>query len=359
MPSAWTERRETRGGGFRFCVRYRIGGRESALRFGGSFRTLREAKIRRDAIGGELAALRVPDVRLLAAPAATARTLATLAEAWRASRVDVAAGTAATHRVNLGRILPRLGDRPVDALEPADVAALVAELAGEGLARESIRKTVSTLAQVLTFAGVEPNPARDRVAVRLPREDRAEIQPPTAAHVLAVLALLPPRYRLPVLVLDATGMRVGELEQLAWGDVDEQEGRWRVSAAVAKTGKARWVSPPQELFQRVTTLLPRDDRAADRRVFEGATADRLRTAITRACTAAGVPSFSPHDLRHRRATLWHLGGVPAAQAAAWLGHSAQEHLRAYAHAVLDRTELDYAAALETCPDGVHSVLTRR
>jgi hypothetical protein len=43
MASARVERRATKSGGSRFCVRYRIGGRESALRFGGSFRTLREA----------------------------------------------------------------------------------------------------------------------------------------------------------------------------------------------------------------------------------------------------------------------------------------------------------------------------
>jgi integrase len=340
MASAWVEKRNVTSG-VRHVVRYRIGGRESALRFGGSFRTQREAKIRRDVIAGELAALRVPDLSLLERQAPL-RTLETVAQAWRDSRVDVSAGTAATHSVNLGRILSRFGDRDLSTLEPSDVAALVAELHAEGLARESIRKTVSTLAQVLTFADIEPNPARNKVAVRLPREDRAEIQPPTAAHLLAVLPVLPSRYRLPVLVLDATGMRVGELERLTWGDVDEQEGRWRVSAAVAKTGKARWIQPPKTLFERVSGLLPRDDRTADRRVFEGVTGDRLRTAIARACTAAGVPSFSPHDVRHRRATLWHLSGVPAATASAWLGHSAQEHLRTYAHAVLDRTELDYA-----------------
>jgi integrase len=55
-----------------------------------------------------------------------------------------------------------------------------------------------------------------------------------------------------------------------------------------------------------------------------------------------VPLFSPHDLRHRRATLWHLQGVPAAEAAAWLGHSPQEHLKTYAHATLaDRSEPGY------------------
>jgi integrase len=43
-----------------------------------------------------------------------------------------------------------------------------------------------------------------------------------------------------LLVLDATGMRVGELEAVTWGDIDEARSRWRVSRAVAKTGQARW-----------------------------------------------------------------------------------------------------------------------
>ena len=75
-------------------------------------------------------------------------------------------------------------------------------------------------------------------------------------------------------------------------------------------------------------------------MFAGFGADRFRTALTRACKNAGVPGMSPHDLRHRRATLWHLPGVPVAEAAAWLGHSPNEHLRTYAHASLvDRREI--------------------
>jgi integrase len=58
-----------------------------------------------------------------------------------------------------------------------------------------------------------------------------------------------------------------------------------------------------------------------------------------------TPLFSPHDPRHRRATLWHLQGVPPAEAASWLGHLPQEHLRTYAHVVLDRHELDYCNLL--------------
>ena len=126
------------------------------------------------------------------------------------------------------------------------------------------------------------------------------------------------------------------------GVIDEQSGRWRVTPATAKTGTARWVPVPAIVFDAVVEVLPREDRDMTAQVFAGFGADRLRTAMTRACKATGVPTFSPHDLRHRRASLWHLQGVPAAEAAAWLGHSAQEHLRTYAHVVFDRTEVKYA-----------------
>jgi integrase len=325
-------------------VFFRLGGRESTPKHGGSFRTMREAVARRNWLAGELAAMRVPDIRLLDARIASP-TLAVVAERWRSSRIDVAEGTVATYRVNLGRILARLGTRRVDEITPADVAEFAGELAEAELARESIRKTLVTFAMVLDFAGVVPNPVRDK-AVKLPHELRPEINPPTAEHVLAVHRILPSKYRLPLLVLDATGMRVGELEQLTWGDVDEHRGRWRVSQAVAKTRRARWVLVPEPLFEAVLALRARDDRVPDAAVFVGATADRLRTAITRACTACGVPTFSPHDLRHRRISLLHLGGVPWARIGEHMG---QRNLavtaNTYTHVLVDETEIDYTEAL--------------
>ena len=157
---------------------------------------------------------------------------------------------------------------------------------------------------------------------------------------------MPTRHRLPLLVLDATGPRVDELEKLRWGDVDEPERRWRVSQSTAKTAQARWVPVPEVVFRAVIEVVPREDRVLGEQVFEGFGADRFRTALSRACKAAGVPVFSPHDLRHRRASLWHLSGIPPAEAASWLGHSAQEHLRTYAHVMMDRTEIDYGALLD-------------
>ena len=104
--------------------------------------------------------------------------------------------------------------------------------------------------------------------------------------------------------------------------------------------------PPPVLFEAVVGLVPREDRAAERCVFQGFAGDRFRTAVTRACTAAAVPAFSPHDLRHRRISLLHLGGVPWARIGEHVG---QRNLavtaNTYSHVLIDEAELDYAGLL--------------
>jgi integrase len=290
-------------------------------------------------------ARRSPTPNLGSLEAATkAPTLTAAAERWFASRVDVAPNTKLQHRSSMRNLLVVLGPSRVDEITPDDVAELVVKLS-ETRKRETVRKSLLVLGMVLDDAGIEPNPVRDR-KVRLPREERVEITPPTAAHVEAVLHVLPERYRLPLVVLEQSGMRLGELEGLRWGDLDEERSRWRVSEAVSKTRHARWVSVPPELFTYVTRLVAREDRTPERCVFLGFGGDRFRTALTRACTAAGVPAFSPHDLRHRRISLLHLAGVPWARIGEHVG---QRSLRVtadtYSHVLVDEAELDYAELL--------------
>src|SRR5688572_6821001 len=93
----------------------------------GHFRTMREARARRDWIAGELAALRAPNLATLAAHVVTFRAAA---DRWLESRRDVAAGTRSTYDVALARLLPRLGDKLLDELTPAVWNELVGELAG-------------------------------------------------------------------------------------------------------------------------------------------------------------------------------------------------------------------------------------
>ena len=223
MASAWIERRAAADGRPRWRVRYRPGGREVQHVQGGSYGSMREARIRRDYIAGDLAAGRVPDLALQVPAPAPVLTLAAACEAWRASRIDVAESTRTLHRVALARFLPALGERDVMSLTAVNVAASIAALAGDGLARNSLRHSLGALRGVLDHAGVEPNPARDR-GVRLPHEPGEEVNPPTAAHVERALSAVAPRYRLPLIVLEATAMRIGELEGLRWKDVERAGG---------------------------------------------------------------------------------------------------------------------------------------
>jgi integrase len=81
-------------------------------------------------------------------------------------------------------------------------------------------------------------------------------------------------------------------------------------------------------------------------VFGGFGADRFRTALTRACTGAGVPSFSPHDLRHRRVSLFHAQGPSWARIGEFVGHGdLVTTARTYTHVLGDEKELDYEKML--------------
>ena len=184
--------------------------------------------------------------------------------------------------------------------------------------------------------------------MKLPRQPRTTITPPETEHVEAVVRALPARYRLPLLALDCTGMRIGELCGLTWGDVDEPGGRWRVRSETSKTSVPRWVDPVEpDIHAATCALRPREDRDASGRVFDYMDDARLRTAVTRACRATGVPHFSPHDLRHRRISLLVLRGVPIPRVSAFVGHArGSMTLDTYSHVLLEPSELDYMTLLD-------------
>ena len=151
-------------------------------------------------------------------------------------------------------------------------------------------------------------------------------------------------------------MRIGELEALTWGDVDEPRGRWRI--ATSKTGRPRWVDTASPLLLAAFSTSARAmtaDPTAGSSSKSRASASVPR--MTRACTAAGVPAFSPHDLRHRRVSLLHLGGMPWARIGELVGHDDLiTTARTYTHVVADERELDYAEAARLTSAGWRKLL---
>jgi integrase len=262
MPSSWITTRTTKAGAKRYRVEYRLGGRESATRYGGSFKTKREADERRRWITGELAARRVPYLRSRDQER-RAPTLVEAAKGWRDSRVDVVEQTANMHRsafVRIFKVKPDLRGRRVDDVTRVDVADLIAELAARGYKRETVRKTRTALAQTLDFYGVTPNPVRDD-RVKLPRERKTHLPPPLAEHVERVLELVAASYRLPFAILDVTGARVNELVSATVGDLDEERQAIRIRPEAEKNERYRYLPLPEDLFNALLeTLPPREDR---------------------------------------------------------------------------------------------------
>jgi hypothetical protein len=91
---------------------------------------MREARIRRDLIAGELAAGRDPREAIRQAAPAAVLTLDTWRERFLASRLDVDGNTIKNYRTALKKAEERFGSRDPHSLSSADVAEWVAELAG-------------------------------------------------------------------------------------------------------------------------------------------------------------------------------------------------------------------------------------
>jgi integrase len=332
MPSASITPRKTKGGGRRYAVRFRLGGRGYPVEHGGSFPTMREARVRRDLIAGELAAGRNPRELLRAlTEQPKARTLEQVFEDFIASRVDVAPATLENYKTHRDRLVPVLGAREPLRLSWHDIQEAIGKLSDSSPA--STRIYVSTLRQVLDFAGCDPNPAKDK-RVKLPRHEATIPDPPSESTVAAIVANAPPKWRLALRVLEQTGMRAGELVKLEWQDVDVTNSRFRIRHG--KTAAARrWVAVPAWVMEDVLVTCPPDDRTPERRVFQGATRQVLGMAMRRGCEAAGLALYSPHDLRHRYASVKVREGIPVTDLAAQLGHTRKSMtLDTYSHVLL-------------------------
>lgn len=142
--------------GSRYVVRYRLGGRAWPIVHTGSFRTLKEARKRRDLVAGEIAAGRNPaDVLQAMVDKPQMRTFGQWADAYQASRVDIAEQTKIGISAHLKLIAETFKDRNPATITTAEVQEWIGSLT---LKPSSVRRYVATLRAVLDFAGVDPKP---------------------------------------------------------------------------------------------------------------------------------------------------------------------------------------------------------
>jgi integrase len=152
-----------------------------------------------------------------------------------------------------------LGERPLQKLRPADLAAFYATLARAGLGPRSIRfvHTVlrKALAQAKIWGIIRDNPADLAKPPKLPYRETPMLQPDQAAALLERLQGNP-LYLLVSLAL-GTGMRRNEMLGLRWQDVDLDAGRLTIEQALEQTAAyGIRVKGPKTRHGRRTISLP-------------------------------------------------------------------------------------------------------
>jgi hypothetical protein len=190
MPSASITARKMKRGARRYAVRYRLGGRAYAVQHGGSFPTMREARVRRDLIAGELAAGRNPTeaLKALQTKGPVRLTIATWGERFLASRLDIDTNTSKNYRTALKKVSASFGERDPATITATEVAEWVAALASS-YKPGTVQLYLITFRLMLDYVGLEENPARDP-RVKLPKRTREEPQPPTGEQLTAILAAM-------------------------------------------------------------------------------------------------------------------------------------------------------------------------
>lgn len=259
----------------------------------------------------ELALRRTSPTRTKTGPA-----FAELAKAYLAGR-----GLNANSHINAvirleSWILPLIGHRVATHLDDNDMDGFVAALRGAGLTNSSIRRYLTDIKAILTWATkrrppmIAFNPVRD---YRKPDADDAIIMPPSAAEIAAILeAVAKPNQehlRRFVGLCCNLGARPGHAEilTLTWRQVSWSACSVRVISAQKGGPRSRQV-PIREDFQQVLRAWWDDDRARygkDKAEalsivhYFGRPVHSIKKAWSSAKQSAGIRRrLRPYDLRH-------------------------------------------------------------
>lgn len=277
------------------------------------------------------------------------------AERWLARR-DLKPRTRGHYRKLLDEfLLPAFGATPLLLITPAEVAAWHHDL-GQRTGPTYRAHAYSLLRTVCRTAidddEIPVSPCRVRGAGSSKRV--VQIEPATLDQLAAIVAAMPARYRMLVLLSTWCGLRFGEATELRRKDVDLKGGRLQVRRGVTwvdgkpivgtpkSAAGVRDVAIPPHLLPAIREHLSEHVAfGRDSLLFPAASGGHLPTSSLarvyyRARKVAGREDLRWHDLRHTGAVLAASTGATLAELMARLGHSTPSAALRYQHAASGR-----------------------
>lgn len=242
---------------------------------------------------------------------------------------------------DIREFLTLVGDHPLYQVTYSDLQEYEQKLAytraGQLRSNAAINRKLSAVRSLLTFGAekvrmlptnvgvvIEGLPVKDALAQRILAEEQ----------VFKLLALeSEPRNAMLLRFLYYTGVRVSELCNLKWCDLQARSEREGQVTVFGKRGKTRVILVSDKIWRSLWEL--RGSR--DEPVFTSARGGHLDPSqvyriVSAAGARAGIEGVSPHWLRHSHASHSMDRGAPLHVVQATLGHSSPATTGRYLHA---------------------------
>ncbi len=303
---------------------YRFDGKRLTMSFGAYPEIgLAEARDARDAARKQLASGLNPiaerKVAKSTAQLARANTFGLIADELLAKleRERKAGVTIDKRRWLLKELAQPLCDRPVAAITPVEILAVLREVEGRGHL-ETARRLRASIGQVMRLAVAtgraqhDPTPAL-RGAIAAPTtKHRAAITDPEGAKrlMIAIDAYDRPVVRAAMLIMAYCFPRPGECRQAHWSEVDLDGRVWTIPAARTKMRREHRIPLSRQALAVFTDLKSRTGYSADALCFPGQRGRDRPISENTVCVALrslgfGQEEMSAHGFRALASTLLH------------------------------------------------------
>ena len=252
------------------------------------------------------------------------------------------------------RILPYLGNKPINLITPADIRNWQNTQISTGYSDAYLKRMNNLLVATLNFAvrfyNLKDNPCR--LAGSMGKRKRTKITFWTKEEYIKFIALVDDITKYTMFqTLYYTGMRIGELLALTYNDIDLDNGIIRINKTVNfKGGKVNVTSPKTPKSNREITipqLLINDLNNYIRRIYDYKNTDRvfpytkaiLYNELKTKSEQAGLKKIRVHDFRHSHASLLIDMGINPLLISERLGHEKVETtLNTYSHLYPSRAD---------------------
>ncbi|MGQ3486075.1 tyrosine-type recombinase/integrase [Roseovarius pacificus] len=218
-------------------------------------------------------------------------------------------------------VLDHFGDFRPDQITTDDCRAYLAERLKAGRKIGSIHTELGHLRSALRWAVKQGVIAR-APHIELPPKPDSDVQPLSDAQVRALIdGCEAPHIRLAVILLLATGARVGAILDLTWDRVDFDRGVIDLRLPDGLTRKGRAVVPMNRMA-RAALESAHPARLTDHVIeWGGKRVHSIRKGYSAALGRAGMSGVSIHQIRHSVAVRMLAAGQPIEAVAQYLGHS--------------------------------------